>query len=87
MVWLVWFQCRFCSRSSTLAVNAFGATTTAAASAGLTWMFLMLSKEKPSVLGFVSVHRFSCDPPAAGYVGILKSIIVGFVGALFQILP
>src|SRR6185369_13820368 len=59
-----------------LAVNAFGTTTTAAASAGLTWMFFDVIKgKKPSVLGF-------CIGAVAGLVGIPQSIIVGLVGAV-----
>ena len=62
-----------------------GTTTTAAASAGLAWMFFDVIKgKKPSVLGFCigAVVGLVAITPAAGYVGIPQSIIVGLVGAV-----
>jgi hypothetical protein len=37
MVWMVWFQCRFCLGANGL-VQALG-TTTVAAAAGMAWVF------------------------------------------------
>jgi Amt family ammonium transporter len=87
LLWFGWFGFNAGSAvgATSLAVNAFGTTTTAAASAGLTWMFFDVIKgKKPSVLGFCigAVVGLVAITPAAGYVGIPQSIIVGFVGAL-----
>src|SRR6187401_1233929 len=78
LLWFGWFGFNAGSAvgATPLAVNAFGTTTTAAASAGLTWMFFDVIKgKKPSVLGF-------CIGAVAGLVGIPQSIIVGLVGAV-----
>jgi len=87
LLWFGWFGFNAGSAvgATPLAVNAFGTTTTAAASAGLTWMFFDVIKgKKPSVLGFCigAVVGLVAITPAAGYVGIPQSIIVGLVGAL-----
>ena len=87
LLWFGWFGFNAGSAvgATGLAVNAFGTTTTAAASAGLTWMFFDVIKgKKPSVLGFCigAVVGLVAITPAAGYVGIPQSIIVGLVGAL-----
>jgi len=87
LLWFGWFGFNAGSAvgSTPLAVNAFGTTTTAAASAGLTWMFFDIIKgKKPSVLGFCigAVVGLVAITPAAGYVGIPQSIVVGLVGAL-----
>ena len=55
LLWFGWFGFNAGSAvgATPLAVNAFGTTTTAAASAGLAWMFFDVIKgKKPSVLGF-----------------------------------
>ena len=60
---------------------------TAAAAAGLTWMFFDVIKgKKPSVLGFCigAVVGLVAITPAAGFVGIPQSIIIGLVGALIS---
>jgi Amt family ammonium transporter len=70
-----------------LAVNAFGTTNTAAASAGLAWMFFdVLKGKKPSVLGFCigAVVGLVAITPAAGFVGIPQSIIIGVIGAIIS---
>jgi Amt family ammonium transporter len=87
LLWFGWFGFNAGSAvgATTLAVNAFGTTTTAAASAGLAWMFFDIIKgKKPSVLGFCigAVVGLVAITPAAGYVGIPQSIIVGLVGAV-----
>jgi Amt family ammonium transporter len=87
LLWFGWFGFNAGSAvgATTLAVNAFGTTTTAAASAGLTWMFFDVIKgKKPSVLGFCigAVVGLVAITPAAGFVGIPQSIIVGLVGAV-----
>ena len=87
LLWFGWFGFNAGSAvgATPLAVNAFGTTTTAAASAGLTWMFFDIIKgKKPSVLGFCigAVVGLVAITPAAGFVGIPQSIIIGLVGAL-----
>jgi ammonium transporter, Amt family len=87
LLWFGWFGFNAGSAvgATSLAVNAFGTTTTAAASAGLTWMFFDVIKgKKPSVLGFCigAVVGLVAITPAAGFVGIPQSMIVGLVGAV-----
>src|SRR4026207_1293336 len=87
LLWFGWFGFNAGSAvgATSLAVNAFGTTTTAAASAGLTWMFFDVIKgKKPSVLGFCigAVVGLVAITPAAGYVGIPQSIIVGLIAAV-----
>jgi Amt family ammonium transporter len=89
LLWFGWFGFNAGSAggASPLAVNAFGTTNTAAAAAGLAWMFFdVLKGKKPSVLGFCigAVVGLVAITPAAGYVGIPQSIIIGFIGALIS---
>lgn len=87
LLWFGWFGFNAGSAvgASPLAVNALGTTNTAAASAGLAWMFFDVIKgKKPSVLGFCigAVVGLVAITPAAGFVGIPQSIVIGLVGAL-----
>lgn len=87
LLWFGWFGFNAGSAvgATPVAVNAFGTTTTAAAAAGLAWMFFDVMKgKKPSVLAFCigAVVGLVAITPAAGYVGIPQSIIIGLVGAL-----
>jgi Amt family ammonium transporter len=89
LLWFGWFGFNAGSAvgSSPLAVNAFGTTNTAAAAAGLAWMFFDVMKgKKPSVLGFCigAVVGLVAITPGAGYVGIPQSIIIGVVGAIIS---
>lgn len=89
LLWFGWFGFNAGSAvgASGLAVNAFGTTNTAAAAAGLAWMFFDVVKgKKPSVLGFCigAVVGLVAITPAAGFVGIPQSIIIGVVGALIS---
>jgi len=89
LLWFGWFGFNAGSAvgATPLAINAFGTTNTAAASAGLAWMFFdVLKGKKPSVLGFCigAVVGLVAITPAAGYVGIPQSIIIGLVGALIS---
>ena len=68
-----------------LAVSAFATTNTAAAAAGLAWMFFEAVKgKKPSVLGFCigAVVGLVAITPGSGYVAIPQSIMIGVVAAL-----
>jgi len=87
LLWFGWFGFNAGSAvgSTPLAVNALGTTTTAASSAGLAWMFFDVIKgKKPSVIGFCigAVVGLVAITPAAGFVGIPQSIIIGLVGAM-----
>src|SRR5688572_7807865 len=87
LLWFGWFGFNAGSAvgATPLAVNAFGTTTTAAASAGLTWMFFDVIKgKKPSVLGFCigAVVGLVAITPAAGFVGIPQSIVIGLIAAV-----
>jgi Amt family ammonium transporter len=87
LLWFGWFGFNAGSAvgANSLAVNAFGTTSTAASAAGLAWMFFDVIKgKKPSVLGFCigAVVGLVAITPAAGFVGIPQSIIIGVVGAL-----
>jgi len=87
LLWFGWFGFNAGSAlgANPLAVNAFGTTSTAASAAGLAWMFFdVLKGKKPSVLGFCigAVVGLVAITPAAGYVGIPQSIIIGLVGAI-----
>ena len=88
VVRLVRFQCRFCFwRKLHLQLSAFATTNTAAAAAGLAWMFFDVVKgKKPSVLGFCigAVVGLVAITPAAGFVGIPQSIFIGVVGAIIS---
>jgi ammonium transporter, Amt family len=89
LLWFGWFGFNAGSAvgATPLAVNAFGTTNTAAASAGLAWMFFdVLKGKKPSVLGFCigAVVGLVAITPAAGFVGIPQSIIIGVVGAIIS---
>lgn len=89
LLWFGWFGFNAGSAvgASPLAVNAFGTTNTAAAAAGLAWMFFDVVKgKKPSVLGFCigAVVGLVAITPAAGFVGIPQSIIIGVIGALIS---
>jgi Amt family ammonium transporter len=89
LLWFGWFGFNAGSAggANPLAVNAFGTTNTAAAAAGLAWMFFDVMKgKKPSVLGFCigAVVGLVAITPAAGYVGIPQSIIIGVIGALLS---
>lgn len=89
LLWFGWFGFNAGSAvgATPLAVNAFGTTSTAASAAGLAWMFFdVLKGKKPSVLGFCigAVVGLVAITPAAGYVGIPQSIIIGMVGAIIS---
>ena len=89
LLWFGWFGFNAGSAvgATPLAVNAFGTTTTAAAAAGLGWMFFDVMKgKKPSVLGFCigAVVGLVAITPAAGFVGIPQSIIIGLVASIIS---
>ena len=87
LLWFGWFgfNAGSAGAASALSVSAFATTNTAAASAGLSWMFFdLLRGKKPSVMGFCigAVVGLVAITPAAGFVAIPQSIFVGVFAAI-----
>lgn len=85
LLWMGWFGFNGGSAlgANGTAINAIVTTNTAAASAGIVWMFLSWRDNKPSILGIVTgmVVGLVAITPAAGYVTPLAAIIIGAVAA------
>lgn len=85
LLWVGWFGFNGGSAlaANGLAVNAVVTTNTAAAAAGLVWMFLSWLDHKPSVLGIVTgaVVGLVAITPAAGFVTPLAAIAIGAIAA------
>ncbi|MEJ7739931.1 MAG: ammonium transporter [Chitinophagaceae bacterium] len=89
LLWFGWFGFNAGSAlgANALSVSAFATTNTAAAAAGLSWMFFdVLRGKKPSVLGFCigAVVGLVAITPAAGFVAIPQSIFIGMVAAIIS---
>jgi Amt family ammonium transporter len=89
LLWFGWFGFNAGSAlgANALAVSAFSTTNTAAAAAGLSWMFFdVLRGKKPSVVGFCvgAVVGLVAITPAAGFVAIPQSIFIGFIAAVIS---
>ncbi len=89
LLWFGWFGFNAGSAlgATSLSVSAFATTNTAAAAAGLSWMFFdVLKGKKPSVLGFCigAVVGLVAITPAAGFVAIPQSIFIGVVAAIIS---
>ncbi len=89
LLWFGWFgfNAGSATAASSLSVSAFATTNTAAAAAGLSWMFFDVMKgKKPSVLGFCigAVVGLVAITPAAGFVAIPQSIFIGAVAAIIS---
>ncbi len=89
LLWFGWFGFNAGSAlcANTLAISSFATTNTAAAAAGLSWMFFDVMKgKKPSVLGFCigAVVGLVAITPGAGFVTIPHSIFIGFFTALIS---
>ncbi len=87
LLWFGWFGFNAGSAvgAGSLGVYAFATTNTAAAAAGLAWMFLdVIRGKKPSVLGFCigAVVGLVAITPAAGFVGVPQALFIGFVAAI-----
>jgi ammonium transporter, Amt family len=85
LLWFGWFGFNGGSAlaANGVAVNAFITTNTAAAAAGIVWMFLSWKDNKPSVLGIVTgaVVGLVAITPAAGFVTPLAAIAIGAIAA------
>jgi Amt family ammonium transporter len=89
LLWFGWFgfNAGSAGAANALAVSAFATTNTAAAAAGLSWMFFdILRGKKPSVLGFCigAVVGLVAITPASGFVAIPQSIFIGFIAAIIS---
>jgi Amt family ammonium transporter len=89
LLWFGWFGFNAGSAlgANALAVSAFATTNTAAASAGLSWMFFdVMRGKKPSVLGFCigAVVGLVAITPSAGFVAVPQSIFIGFIAAIIS---
>ena len=89
LLWFGWFGFNAGSAlaANSLAVSAFATTNTAAAAAGLSWMFFdVLRGKKPSVVGFCvgAVVGLVAITPAAGFVAVPQSIFIGVVAAIIS---
>lgn len=89
LLWFGWFGFNAGSAlgANGLAVSAFATTNTAAAAAGLSWMFFDVMKgKKPSVMGFCigAVVGLVAITPGAGFVGIPQSIFIGVIAAIIS---
>jgi Amt family ammonium transporter len=89
LLWFGWFGFNAGSAlgANALSVSAFATTNTAAAAAGLSWMFFdVLRGKKPSVIGFCvgAVVGLVAITPGAGFVAIPQSIFIGVVAAIIS---
>ena len=89
LLWFGWFGFNAGSAlaANSLAVSAFATTNTAAAAAGLSWMFFdVLRGKKPSVVGFCvgAVVGLVAITPAAGFVAVPQSIFIGVTAAIIS---
>ena len=87
LLWFGWFGFNAGSAvaANGLAVSAFASTNTAAAAAGLSWLFFdVIRGRKPSALGFCigAVVGLVAITPAAGYVAVPQSVFIGFIAAI-----
>jgi Amt family ammonium transporter len=86
LLWFGWFGFNAGSAfaANSLAVNALATSTTASASAAVSWIFFdMARRRKPSAMGACigAVVGLVAITPASGYVSIPASLIIGFVSA------
>jgi Amt family ammonium transporter len=88
LLWFGWFGFNAGSAlgANGLAVNAFVVTNTAAATAALTWALLDWKfNGNPTMLGTISgaVAGLVAITPAAGFVGVGASIVIGILVSVF----
>lgn len=87
LLWFGWFGFNAGSglAADGLAVNAFLATHIATATAAITWVILdWILNKKPTVIGIstAAVAGLVAITPAAGFVGVIGSIVIGILVAV-----
>jgi len=86
LLWFGWFGFNAGSALAAdgLAASAFIVTNTSAAAGALAWLFASWIRGKPSSLGMVSgaIAGLVAITPAAGFVNIPASIVIGLVAGL-----
>ncbi|WP_017259230.1 ammonium transporter [Pedobacter arcticus] len=87
LLWFGWFGFNAGSAggANVLAATALATTTTASAAAAITWIFFdILRGKKPTAVGACigAVVGLVAITPAAGFVTITSSLIIGFVAAI-----
>jgi len=86
LLWFGWFGFNAGSAlaANSLAASAFLVTNTSAAAGALAWLFASWVRGKPSSLGMVSgaIAGLVAITPAAGYVTVPASIVIGLVAGL-----
>ena len=87
LLWFGWFGFNAGSAvgSNTLAATALGTTTTASAAAAMAWIFFDIFRgKKPSAMGagIGAVVGLVAITPAAGFVTVSHSLIIGIVAAV-----
>lgn len=87
LLWFGWFGFNAGSAlgSGPLAATALATTTTASAAAAIAWIFFdMMRGKKPSVMGACigAVVGLVAITPAAGFVTVSNSLIIGIVAAV-----
>ncbi len=87
LLWFGWFGFNAGSAGSAgiLAASAFATTTTASAAAAITWIFFdIIQSKKPSAMGACigAVVGLVAITPAAGFVSIPHSLVIGAVAAV-----
>jgi Amt family ammonium transporter len=86
LLWFGWFGFNAGSAlaANSLAASAFLVTNTSAAAGALAWLFASWVRGKPSSLGMVSgaIAGLVAITPAAGYVTVPASVVIGLVAGL-----
>lgn len=89
LLWFGWFGFNAGSAggAGTLAATALATTTTASAAAAMTWVFFdMFRGKKPSAIGACvgAVVGLVAVTPAAGFVSVPHSLVIGIVAAVIS---